>query len=263
MKMQQLEAMGQPLCLEHLGGDQKFARGQAELGMFTSAVSPLAAALAQQTHAHANDGFDAQLPGDRDNLAELFELLDDHDDLLAQLRSEQGHAHEGGILIAVANDQAPELVLESQAGEEFRLAANFEPEVIRLASVENFFNDFAELVDFDWEDAAVFALVIKFGDGAAKRQIDRLDPVSEDVLESDQNRKLQPARLGFFDDVGEIDRGPGIPLWLGGDSTGFADIEVTGAPPVNAVQIPSLLDIPRLAGLARVAHFVTTNRTAL
>jgi len=145
------------------------------------------------------------LPGHRDDLAQFFEFLDHHDDLAAKFGSQEGHAHERRILVAVANNQAAELVLERQAGEELGFAADFQAKVKGLAGIENFLNHFAELVDFNGKNAAILALVVEFGDGVAKRQVNRFDPVPQDILESDQERKFQPAGLGFFDDVRKID----------------------------------------------------------
>ena len=72
------------------------------------------------------------------------------------------------VLVTVANDEAAHLVLQRQAGEQFRLAADFQAEIERLARVENFLHHFAELVHLDRKHAAIFALIIEFRDGIAE-----------------------------------------------------------------------------------------------
>ena len=76
------------------------------------------------------------------------------------------------VLVAVADDQAAHLALQRESGEQFRLAADFQAEIERLARVEDFLHHFAELVDLDREHAAIFALVIEFRDGIAKGEVD-------------------------------------------------------------------------------------------
>ena len=103
--------------------------------------------------------------------------------------------------------------------------------------------------------AAIFALVIEFGDGIAKGQVDRLDAVAQNVLKPDQQRKFQPARLRLLDHIGEIHRRAGVLQRLGDDVPGVVDVEVFRAPAVDVVQIAGGLDVPRLAGVGRIAHF--------
>ena len=124
----------------------------------------------------------------------FLELLDHQDDLLAQLDAHQRHADETGVLVAVANDQAAELVLQGQAGEQLRLAAHLQAEIVRLARVQDFLHHLAQLVDLDGKDAAILVLIIELGDGAAEGLVDGLDPVAQNVLKTNQHRKFQPAR---------------------------------------------------------------------
>ena len=98
---------------------------------------------------------DAHFLRDPQGLLQLLEFLDDHDDLLAELAPEQRDADEGAVLVAVADDEALGVVVHREPGEQLRLAARFEAEVERLAGIEDLFDDFAELVDLDREDAAI------------------------------------------------------------------------------------------------------------
>ena len=97
-------------------------------------------------------------------MPQLLQFLNDQDDCLAQFDAEHGHLDELRVLVPVANYEAADLILQRQAGEQLRLAADFEPEIKRLARVENFLHDLAELVHLDREHAAVTAPVAVFRD---------------------------------------------------------------------------------------------------
>ena len=140
--------------------------------------------------------------------------------------------------------------MEGQPSEQFRLAAYFQPEVVRLAGIQNLFDDFAQLVDLDGEHPAIAALVAKFGDGISERHVDRFHSMTKDVLKANQHRELQAARLGFLDHIREVHRGACLLQWLGDNAPRFINVEVLGAPTLNAVQIARLLDIPGLGGVA-------------
>src|SRR5437764_411178 len=235
--MDQLEAVGQVFRLEQVRRGEQFDGGQTELGVFARAVRPFARAFAEQARADADEGFDAERARHADDLLQFFEFFDDHDDLLAQLDSHQRHADEVGVFIAVANDQAVRLGLQRQAGEQFRFAADLQSEVIGFAGVKNLFDDFAQLVDLDRKYAAVFALVIEFGDGAAESFIDGLNAMAKDVLEADEQRKLQPARFGLFDHVAELNGGAGFLQRRGHDVAGFINVKIFRAPTVDVVRL--------------------------
>ena len=86
------KAVRQALAFEVFAGRDQFRRGQAELGVLAAARRPLARALALQAGAQADHRLDADLARDFDDLAQLLELLDDEDDLLAQLAAQQARS---------------------------------------------------------------------------------------------------------------------------------------------------------------------------
>src|SRR5436309_8957932 len=215
--MQQFETVPQVLGQEQFHGGQNLSGAQAEFGIFSAALGPAARALAQEPRANADQGFDPQLFGEVDNLAKFLEFLDHHDDFFAQLGSQQRDANEAEIFVTVADDQAAQLALQRQAREQLRLAADLQSEVQWLARIQDLFDDLPELVHFDREHAAVAALVIELGDRIAKRDVDGLHPVTQDVLKPDQHRKLQPARLGFLDHISQVHRGAAVLQWPGND----------------------------------------------
>jgi len=205
MEMEELECLGEVFRLEEFGCGDEFGGAESELGVFTSTFGPFPGAFAEEADTDANDGGDGEVLGDSDDLSKLFELFDDHNDGFAEFDAEQRHFDEAGVLVAVADDEAAGFTLLGEGGEEFGFAADFEAEVEGLPGVEDFFDDFAELVDFDGEDAAVMALVIEFGDGVLEGFVDGSDPVAEDVLEPDQEGEFEASGFGFFDDVGDFD----------------------------------------------------------
>ena len=140
----------------------------------------------------------------------------------------------------------PIWLLQRQAREQLGLAADLQAEIKRLARVEDLLHHLAQLVHLDGEHAAVLALVIELGDGVAERQVDGLHAVAQDVLESDQQRELQPARLGLLDDIGQVHRRAGIAQGLGHNVPGLVDVKVFRAPAMNVVQVASRLDVPGL-----------------
>ena len=83
----------------------------------------------------------------------------------------------------------------ASAGEHLRLGADFEAVVERPAGVEDLFDDFAKLVDLDREDAAVVAAVVVLGDGAVERVVQRLDAVPQQILKTDEQRRVEVQRL--------------------------------------------------------------------
>ena len=264
VEMQQLQAMAEVLRLEHFGGGQNLRRAQAELGVFPAALGPAPRAFGEQPRANAEQRLDAELLGDVDDLPELLEFLDHHDDFLAQLDAEHGHLDELGVLVAVANDQAAHLALQRQSGEQFRLAAHLEAEIERLARVEDFLDHFAKLVDLDGKHAAVFALVIELGDGTAEREVDGLDAVPQDVLKPDQQRKLQPAPLGLLDHVREVHRHAGVLQRPRDDVSSFVNVEILRPPALDVVEVAGRLDVPQAGGgVSRIAHFVRVKPDAL
>ena len=80
-------------------------------------------------------------------------------------------------------------------GQQFRLAAGLQPEVVRPAELEHLFDHLPLLVHLDRVDAAVAALVLVLGDGGLEGVVDLPQAVLEDVAEADQDRQVDAAQL--------------------------------------------------------------------
>ena len=177
-------------------------------------------------------------------MPELLELLDDQDHFFPQLGSQERHADEFRVLVAVADDQAAGLVLQGEPGEQLGLAADFEPEMERLAGIEYLLHHLAELVDFDRKNALVLALVIVFLDGRAEGQVDRLHPVAQDVLKPDQEREFQAPRPGLLRDVADLDLRARFLKRTRHDVSFLVDVKVARAPTRDVVKVARGLDVP-------------------
>src|SRR5207237_7833124 len=129
-----------------------------------------------------------------------------------------------------------------------------QPEVVRFAGVENFFDDFAELIDFDRKNASILALITELLDRIAEGLIDRFDAVADDVLKTNQQRKFQSAASCFLDDVDELDTGAGFLQGSGNDASGVVDVEVFRAPTLDVIKISRRGDIPGVRPDSRNIH---------
>jgi hypothetical protein len=90
-----------------------------------------------------------------DDVVELGELLDDDDDLLAELAAEEGEADVVVVLVAVADDEPLGALVHGERDHQLGLGAGLEAVVVVLAGGDDLVDDLAELVDLDGEDAAV------------------------------------------------------------------------------------------------------------
>ena len=98
MEVDELETMREPVRLQHLARRDEVRRAQAELRVLAAARRPLAGAFAVQPHADADDRLDAHFLRDAQRLLQLLELLDDEDDLLAELAAEHRGANKSASL---------------------------------------------------------------------------------------------------------------------------------------------------------------------
>src|SRR5947199_2511868 len=67
-----------------------------------------------------------------------------------------------------------------------------------LAGIDNLFDDFAQLVDLDREDAPILTAIVEFGDRVLEREVDRFDAVTEQILKANDERKTETAGAGFI-----------------------------------------------------------------
>ena len=148
-----------------------------------------------------------------------------------------------GVLEAVADDRRV-VVGERHDGQQLRLRAGLEAELVRLAEVEHLFDDLALLVDLDRVDAAVAALVLVLGDGGLEGRVNVAEAVLQDVGEADEHRQADAAELQAIDQLLEVD---GLGRVLGRvhlHVTGGVDREVAVAPARHLVQLARVVHAP-------------------
>ena len=181
-----------------------------KLRVLAAARRPFARAFAVQPHANADVRLDAHLLRDPQRLLQLLEFFDDDDDRLAEPAAEHGGANEGAVLVAVADDEALRVFVHRERGDQLRFAAGFETEMKLRAGVDDLFDHFAQLIDLDRKNAAIFVAITELLHRRVKGAVDRLDPVPQQILEPDHERKTESALARFVHHFEQIDRAAGV-----------------------------------------------------
>src|SRR5262245_38283698 len=205
VEVDQLQAVAQVSLLEVFQRLQCLGQGQAELGPIAGTGAPAPRASRRQLDADADDRADLPHLGIANNQLQLRELLDDGDDLLADLAGQNRHLDELIVLETVADDGRVGAIGQGKDGEQFGLGACLQAEVEWLAVVQDLLDDLALLVDLDRVDAAVTTLVLVLLDGRLERLLHLADAVAEDVGEADEHGQLMAAGLELVDEILQID----------------------------------------------------------
>src|SRR5581483_10050269 len=124
---------------------------------------------------------------------ELARLLDDEDDVPAELGGEERRLDVFLVLVAVADDERVLIIEHGHDGEELRLGAGLEAVVVLPARLDDLLDDRPVLVDLDRVDALVGALEAVVVDRAAEALVEQLDARAEDVVETQEERRGDPA----------------------------------------------------------------------
>ena len=227
-----------------LGDFDNLGSGEAEFRVLPRAVRPLAFAGGGEFDAEADLRLHAHAAGDADDRVDFRELLDDDDGLLAEAAAHEGELDVLFVFVAVADEEGFPVLEQRECDDELGLGAGFEAEVIFFTGVEDFFDDFAELVDLDREDAAVTAFVAFFVDGLAERFVNLDDALAQHVLHADGQRGLEARGFDFLDDVGNADL-PVVPLRVDAQVALRVDGEVVTSPAFEAVVVFGVFSGPR------------------
>ncbi len=75
----------------------------------------------------------------------------------------------------------------------------------RLACIDDFLNHFAQLIDLDRENAPIFVAITELRNRRLKDTVNRFDPVPQQILESDYERKTEVARARFIYNLEQVD----------------------------------------------------------
>src|SRR5581483_7603159 len=132
VKMDEAEGGGELGRFELFTGKENFRGVEAELGIVTGGHGPLSLAAGLELGAEADHGLHPGLGGEADDVVELGELLDDEDDLFAELAADEGEADVVEVLVAVANDEALGALMHGEGDHELGLGAGLEAVIVVL-----------------------------------------------------------------------------------------------------------------------------------
>ena len=187
---------------------------------------------------------------------QLGELLDDRDDLLADLAGEHGHLDELVVLEAVADDRRVQAVGQGQHGQQFGLGAGLQAEVERLAEVEDLLDDVPLLVDLDRVDAAVVALVVVLARWPVWKA-SWISPTRWRRMSVKRSRigSWMPRAWSWSTSSFRSMDWSGRLFGLDGDVAGLVDAEVALAPVADAVGLDGVLHSPLVQQVLLLYHF--------
>src|SRR5882724_3720954 len=205
MEMKQLETRHEAGLFQHLTGSNEVGCIETEFRVLAAARGPFARAFAMQAHTNADIRLDANFVRNANGLLELFQLFSNNDDRFAKFTPEKSNPNKSRILVAVTDDQALGILVHCERCDQFRLAARFETEMKRLSCIDDFLNHFAQLIDLDRKNAPIFVTIAELRNRRLKDTVNRFDPVSQQILESDYERKTEVARARFIDNLEQID----------------------------------------------------------
>src|SRR5947207_1051859 len=116
--------------------------------------------------------------------------------------------------------------------------------MILLSGDEDFFNNLAQLIYFDRENAAITALITEFGDRSFKSAVNGFNPMTEQILEPDNDRERKTAGPRFTHHFHDVDRSAAILHRSDLNVAVAVNREIIAAPAIHIVSGDGGLDIP-------------------
>src|SRR5207248_6016340 len=117
-------------------------------------------------------------------------------------------------------------------------------EVKLQAGIDNLFDDFAQLVDLDRENASIFIAITELRHRGLKGAINRFDAVPEQILKPDYQRKTESTVARFVYDLEKVDATAVFLEWTRLDVPCGINCKVTAAPSLHIVSGDSGLNVP-------------------
>src|ERR1700722_12602778 len=112
------------------------------------------------------------------------------------------------------------------------------------AGVDDLFDHFAQLIHFDRKNTAIQASVTKLADRVLEGQIDRFDPVTKQILKTNDERETQVPGARLVNHFENVDPAALFLQWGRDNVSVFVDRKITGAPTIYIVGSNSGLNIP-------------------
>ena len=244
--MQELEAVEHARGFEAVDDAVELCGVQAKHGAVATGGVPATGDAREEFGTHADDWAHAHGLRAFDDDRQFCRGFDDEDDLEAEFGHAEAEFDEFAVFVAVADDERPWLGEHGEGDHQFGFGAGFEAVLPGFAEADDVFDDLRLLVDFDGEDAAVFAAVVAVGDGFGEAFVDEADLVLEDVLHTQHHGHGFAAYFHAFDEVkhGDFSAFAACKRRADNKVAGVVQAEVARAPAADAVEFVGVSNAP-------------------
>ncbi len=231
---------------QYLHHVEDLAHEQPELGLLSGRALPAPRPLTGQLHPHSDGRADVVISGVLQNEMQFPEILDDRDDLPAELRRQDGRLDVAVILESVAHDES----FGSSPGEghhrqKLGLGADLEAEVVLGAVAKHLLDHRALLVHLDRVCRHVAPAIIVFGDSVGESSSQGHESVCQDIRKPDEERRGQVALAQSFHDLQKVDFLLGGPIRTDEKAPVGRHHEVPLPPVIDPVQVSAVCGGPR------------------
>src|SRR5205807_6703484 len=224
------QTMGQALRSQHLACRHQADGVESKFGVLASARSPFAGPFAVEPDADADQWLDTHFFRGANSLFQFLQLLDHKNHLFAEFAPEKSDANEGWIFVTVANNEALRILVHGERGDQLGFASGFQPKMELFTCFDDFLDHFSKLIDFDRENAAITAPIIKFRDRGFKGPVDTLAAMTKKILERNDQWKTETARARFVDHFKNVNRAAAFLYRFGNDVAVGVNRKIATAP---------------------------------
>ncbi len=166
---------------------------------------------------------------------------------MAELLTHQGEPHVFLVLVAVAHDEVPGVVVQRQYCLQLRLAAALEADTVCRAELHDLLDHVPLLIDLDRIDESVGAFVLELLDRNSESLTQCRYAGAQYVGESQQKRQPNPLRLEVARQLEQIELAVGLSaIRTHDDMPRGVHIEESDSPPLHVVQLPGVFNRPDL-----------------
>src|SRR5205085_5812248 len=204
--MNQFQTMGQALRFQHLARRHQADSIESKFGVLPSARSPFPGPFAAKTDADSDQRLETHFFRRPNRLLQFLQLLDHKNHLFAEFAPKESDADEGWIFVTVANNEALRIFMHGERSDQLGLASGFQTKMEFFTCFDDFLDHFAKLIDFNGENAAITAPIVKFRDRRFKSTVDALDAMAKQILKTNDQRKTEAAGARFVHHFQNINR---------------------------------------------------------